>query len=233
MNKEYKNLADKLVGKIEGGELKMRSKTYFILKSLIYFLTAIFFLILSVAIITFSFYIFKISGLFNLSHFGLKGMRDLMLSLPLVLLFITGSFTVISAIFLYQYPVTYRRPLIYSVGALLVLMSVGLAIFIGAVDFRRSIYQALEEDKIPLASSFYDYFNGASPRNIFKGRVESDYLGGFSMFIDGESEKEVRVAFGPNTSFYGADNFRKGDIVIIHGRRNGNVIGAFVVEKIK
>jgi len=232
MNKENKNLAEELVKKIEGGELKMRSKTYFILKSLIYFLTAIFFLILSVMVITFVFYTFKISGLTSLSGFGLKGMRDLMLSLPVMLIFVTGVFTIVSAIFLYQYPVTYRRPLIYSVGALLVLMSVGLAIFAGAVNFRRSIYNALEGNKIPGASSFYDYFAKVSPRNVFKGRVISDCVEGFTMEIE-RTEEEVRVAYGPQTSIYGTEEIRKGDYVIVHGKRNGNVVGAFVVEKIK
>ncbi|MDD4761411.1 MAG: hypothetical protein PHZ25_00055 [Candidatus Pacebacteria bacterium] len=230
-NKKQNKIADEIIEKIKKGEVKMLPKSYFLMKSVLYAVVSIFAVIFATFFIALVFYVLKINGFLNLSQFGLKGLRDFILSLPVLLLAVAILFIVVAIMFLSEYPATYRRPLIYSVGSLLVIFSLGLLCITKAVSFRRMVYNEIESGEVPVISDFYDYIKETNPRNVLKGRVENVYSSSFLMDVgDGEN---VRVVYGPQTSFYFEELIRSGDYVIVHGRRNGNSIGAFVVEKVE
>jgi len=234
MNKiEDKKISEEIFEKIRRGEVRMLPKSYFWLKSALYATTSAFAVILAAFFIVLVFYVMKINGFLDLPNFGLKGLRDLILSLPLFLLAIAVFFAGTAAMFLKNYPATYRRPLIYSVGALLLLFSFGLFATVKAVDLRRAVYNEVENGEVPIISAFYDYIKEDHPRNVEKGRVETVYVNGFLMRAEKDEDK-LRVVYNPQTSFYlEGEEIRSGDYVIVHGNKNGNTIGAFVIEKIK
>ncbi|PIR05216.1 MAG: hypothetical protein COV57_00280 [Candidatus Liptonbacteria bacterium CG11_big_fil_rev_8_21_14_0_20_35_14] len=226
------NLREKILAKIRNKEIKMVPRSYFILRSLLYFVTTLFFFVLAVFLLTFVFYVFKINGILSLPYFGLKGVRDFLLSLPLLLLVITLLFFGVAALFLKKHPVTYRRPLIYSVGALLVIFSVGTVLIVKTGEVRRSLYMTIEKNNIPFVSDFYDEYKMVGARNVTLGRVVSLYDEGIEI-NSRDRGKRYFVAFGPQTSLYSDKKIEVGDYVIVHGRKNGHTIGAFVVERVR
>ncbi|MFA5173270.1 MAG: hypothetical protein WC435_02655 [Candidatus Paceibacterota bacterium] len=230
-NEKQNKIADEILGKIKRGEVKMLPKSYFLMKSILYAAVSVFAIVFATFFAALVFYILKINGFLSLPQFGLKGLRDFVLSLPVFLLATAILFIVAATMFLSEYPATYRRPLIYSVGSLLIILSLGLLFITKAVSFRRVVYNEIESGEVPVISSFYDYIKETNPRNVLKGRVENVYSNSFLMDVgDGE---EVRVVYGPQTSVYSEGGIRSGDYVIVHGRRNGNSIGAFVVERVE
>lgn len=209
----------------------MHSRSYFALKSLLWALAAIFFLAVAAALVVFVFYSLKLTGALALTGFGFKGMRDFLLALPLSLILITLLFIMTAAVFLKRYPVTYRRPLIYGVMALLVIISLGSAAFVASTGLRRSIYATVEYGEIPLVSGFYDAYTKAGSRRVTVGRVVRAEKGGVTV-ITREGE-EVQAVFGPQTSIYTDRVFEAGDYVIVYGERDGGVVGAMAVERVK
>lgn len=231
-NEKENKISEEIIGKIKRGEIKMLSKNYLLMKSAIFGIVSLFVVMTAAFFLVLVFYILKINGFINMSCFGLKGIRDMILSLPILLFALAILFVIAAAMFLHEYPATYRRPLIYSVGGLLVIFSAGLLVFTEAVSLRRAVYNEIETGEIPLVSSFFDYIKEVNPRNVYKGRVVKVYAN--SITFNAENEEEIlRAAFGPQTSIYADEPIKAGDYVIIHGRKNGNTIGVFVVEKIE
>ena len=72
----------------------------------------------SIFLITFTFYVLKIGGFLKLSYFGLEGMFDMLLSLPLALIALAIMFMAGSLILVRRYEAVYSRPLVYSAGVL-------------------------------------------------------------------------------------------------------------------
>ena len=226
---ENKNLAESLVGRIKRGEIKMRPRLYFVLKSFIYFLVTAFFVVLALFFTTFVFYVLKINGFIRMSGFGLKGMRDLFLSLPLTLLVLTVLFFLTAGAMLLRYPVSYRKPLVYLVGFLLLVLSLGTVFFAQATGLRREIFYIAEKAEIPIIKNLYNEYKSIAPKNVEIGTVTFVSSGSFGLKT---SKEEIRVVLGPNTSIYADGGIKEGSYVIVHGNRNGNIVGAFVVEMI-
>ena len=226
------NFKKEILDKIRNKEIRMVPRSYFILRSLLYFITTLFFFVLATFLLTFVFYVFKINGILALPYFGLKGMRDFLLSLPLTLLIITLLFFAVSALFLKRHPVTYRRPLIYAVGSLLVIFSVGTVLIVKSADVRRSIYLTIEESEMPLLSDFYDQYKTVGARNVTLGRVVTVSSSGVEIHSRDKGERYF-VAFGPQTSLYSNRDLVEGDYIVVHGIKNGHTIGAFVIERVK
>ncbi len=232
-NNEIKkeNLREEILGRIRRGEVKMHSRGYFLLKSLLWAIVAIFFLILTAALVVFVFYVLKLNGTLALTGFGLKGMREFLLSLPLSLIAITLLFILTAGVFMKQYPVTYRRPLIYGVGALLIIISLGSAAMLAATGLRRSIYATVEYGEIPLVSGFYDAYTKAGSGRVTVGRVVT--VGRDGLTVETREGEQVRAVFGPQTSIYTDRTFETGDYVIVYGSRNGQTVGAMAVERVE
>jgi len=225
------NLREEVLGRIRRGEVKMHSRGYFLLKSFLWALALVFFLLLTAALTVFVFYSLKLTGVLALTGFGFKGMRDFLLAIPLSLVVITLLFIFAAGVFLKQYPVTYRRPLIYGVGALLVIISLGSVALVASTGLRRGIYETVEYGEIPVISDFYDAYTKTNNGKVTVGRVVRAEEG--EMTVVTREGEEVRAVFGPQTSIYTDRAFGVGDYVIVYGARNGQVVGVMAVERVR
>lgn len=230
-NKTEKNIQAEILEKIKVGKVKMRPRYYFTCKYILLGLAALFFLVTAIFLVTFTFYALKINGTLALSGFGIKGMRDLLLSLPLTLFVITGIFLVTAAMFLKEYPSAYRRPLIYAVAVLLVIVSGGAALIMYSADFRRELDEQLVGAEMPFLSDAYEYYRNQYGRNIHLGQVSRITDEGIEI-INREGGRQV-IIFSPQTIFSGGYRVREGDYVIIHGEDDGEMVGAFVVKRLE
>ena len=217
---------------IRCGKLRQRPRSYFWLKTILGLAATFSLVLLATGILAFIFYIFKINGFLNIPYFGFKGWRDFILSVPALLLALAVVFAAAAFNFLCRYPVSYRRPLIYVVGALMAIMAVGLSVIVYVTPLRRAVFYALEGSQVPVMSDFYRAYRDYHPRNLTMGRVVA--ITGSGIRVNTDDRETVEVVFGPQTSIYlsgGKQELEAGDYVLVHGKREGKIIGAYVVEE--
>lgn len=127
---EKKSIEDKVFDKIKKDNIKMKPKSYFALRGLLFGLGLSFTIIASFFFIGLIIYILKSNELLSLPRFGLRGIFMLMGSFPWLLTTIALLFIVISEIFARRYKFVYQKPLIYSIIIITITVLIGGGIFI-------------------------------------------------------------------------------------------------------
>ena len=226
---EHKNLIEK----IKSGEVKMHSRAYFGVKSTLQFLGLVLAVLLAIFMTSYAFFHLKISGAFGFTYFGIYGIRDLLLSLPWLILLLALLFTALLLWFAERYPFAYRNPVLYSVGGIL------LVVFFGGY--------------IVAKTSLHPYFfrmnalrpvgRGIMMFGLYPQQLHPDLHNGLvgkietweqeNRLVRAFNDKVYRVFLIDNTSFPpGGDIFQIGDIVLIHGKIDDNRVQAWGIRKV-
>ena len=120
---------NKIIEKIKRDDIKMKPKMYFILKGLLVVLGFIIVFLLSFFIMSLIIFKLQNDGSLLLPGFGLVGMKILFTSFPWVLLILVLLFIAVLETFAGSFKLVYRKPLIYSVILIALLVLLGGMIF--------------------------------------------------------------------------------------------------------
>ncbi len=217
---------------IEKGQVKMRGKSYFITTSILKGVGIIIAFIFAVFLISFTIFYLQYTGGLYLPGFGLGGLRDLLLSLPWVIIFL--SIILVAGLIWYseKYPIAYKQPLIYS------LLSVVCVVVIGSIVVAST----------PLHKYFFDTFGGPMNHsamhamyggmrqkpplhNGIAGRVIEVYPVN-SFAIDAPGHVRFKVDYDDKTIFTPDNVINVGDFVLVRGRLDDNEIHAIGIRDI-
>ncbi len=111
--------------KISCGEVKMRPRTLFAVQTTLQVLGTSVLLLLLIYLASFAMFQAKISGALHLSNFGMLGLLDLILSLPKLIIILSGLLLVLLIWSYDQFPVGYRRPLLISAFGIICIVTTG------------------------------------------------------------------------------------------------------------
>ena len=229
------DLKNSLLEKIKSGEVKMHSKGYFFAKSALQILGLILAVLLALFLVSYVFFHLKVSGAFGFTNFGILGIRDLLLSLPWLMLFLVLIFIALLLWFAEHYPLTYRNPLLYSVAGIL------LVVFLGGYLVA----------KTPLHPYFFRLNAGGpgAPRGsmmfgLYSERRRPALHNGLVGKIEAwmEDNRVVRDFSGQAYQVKLSDDvdwppegdvFQPGDVVIIHGQVDDGRVTAWGIRKIQ
>src|SRR3990167_5968497 len=110
---EY-NIPEQITEKIRAGDIKMKSKSYFMVMAVFFSLATVILFVFSIYMFSFIIFYLRISGILFLPQFGSVGIKSLFVSLPWVLI----SFSVLMILFLEffaeKFEFIYKRPALYS-----------------------------------------------------------------------------------------------------------------------
>lgn len=221
-----------LMHQIKSGEVKMRSKSYFMVKTALQLLGLILAVLLAVFLASYAFFQFKMSGAAGLANFGLFGVKDLLLSLPWLILFFTLIFVGLLLWFAESYSITYRNPLLYSALGIL------LIVFVGGFLVA----------KTPLHPYFFNINAGPRPPGLFmkfypppprRGMFYNGLIGKIenweadSRLVRASDGKSYRVTVTEDTDISPDDAVLGiGDMILIHGRIFPDRAEAWEIRKI-
>lgn len=229
-NQSSQNKQEKIaLDKIKKGEVKMRPKLYFVLKIFLWAIGIILVFIAGVYLTDLLFLVLHKSGLWFIPGFGPRGMMLFLRNFPWILLLITLIFIILLEILIRRFSVAYKRPLIYSILAVVVLV-VLTGFFIQKSSFNRHIIQRAEEGRLPMTHHFYTHYGMQRPENIYSGIVVE--INDNKFVIEQDNGNFINVEISQNTRLPQRFEIKEGDYVIIMGKLKGNIIKADGIRKI-
>ncbi|MBI4708670.1 MAG: hypothetical protein HY764_00495 [Candidatus Portnoybacteria bacterium] len=229
-NKLEKNpLRSRVVEKIKSGEIKMRPKSYFILKGglVIFGIFIIFIISLFIASLV-AFYL-RASGALLLPIFGLGGLKFFLFSLPWILILVSLFFVIVLEMFVRNFSFAYHRPLIYSF-LIVALLIVGGGVVVAKTSLHTALYNSAQEGHLPFVGAFYQN-QKALPPGADIGIVSTSSEG--IIEIKTQKGQNLKVIISPKASFPNGKNIEAGDKVMVAGEKEDSTIKAFGVRKME
>ncbi len=229
-NQEKNNIIDKVLNKIKSGEVKMKPKMYFILKTvliMIGFLAAGLFVLFLISFIGFH---LRASGVWFLPGFGLRGFRTFFSYLPWLLILIAALSIIVMETLLKRFAFVWRKPIIYSLLVVILIAFLG-GFLIDKTPFHQGLFLKAREGKLPLAGPIYRDFGMPRFQGVQRGVVEEITEKGFK--IRTFDDQLLTVVLIGDTQFPPGKEIKQGDSVVVMGERGDDTVQAFGVRKIE
>lgn len=232
MNQETNNksTSKELLNKIKKGELKKRSRFYFVFKGFTYGLGLILVIIFSVMIGSFIIFSLRATGALFLPRFGFLGLKIFLFSFPWFLGLIVLILVLLIGWLVKKSPIVYRKPLLYSILAILILVLFSSFMF-EKTRFHTALFKKAQDYKLPVIGSAYRGCCLKQIKNTYIGEVTELAENGF--YFKTRRGQEFDVIFSKNTHFPFGRDIKVGDLLIVMGERQNSKILASGVRKIE
>lgn len=228
-NQQQKNIKDAVLEKIKSGQIKMRPKLYFILKTILAaggIIAVGVFVILLISFINFH---LRTSGIGYLPGFGFRGFGVYLKLLPWFLIFISVVSILVLEILAKRFNFVYRRPIFYSLLAIILIALIG-GFIIEKTPLHPKLLLQAREGKLPLAGPVYRDFGMSMFHDVQRGVVEEVSENSFRIrALDG---RLLTVVLSSDTRFPFGTEVKEGDTVVVMGEREDDTVRAFGIRKI-
>ncbi len=229
-NQEKKSLtSDKVLEKIKSGRIKMQPRFYFILKTVLVVAGVFIVGLLIVFLISFIKFHLRTSGIWYLPGFGPRGWETSLRLLPWLPILGGIILILILEILAKRFSFVWRRPLFYSLLAIILIAIIG-----GFIVERTSLHANLllqaRQQELPFAGPVYREFGMPRFQNVHRGIVEEVIENGFK--IRTFDDQLLTVFLSQETQFPFGKEIEKGDTVVVMGARDDDTVQAFGVREI-
>ncbi len=223
------SIKDKVLNKIKSGEIKIKPKLYFILKTVLVILGSIVVGIFILFLISFISFTLRASGLWFLPNFGFHGFGIFLGSLPWIL--IVAALLLIAAleIFMKRFSLVYRKPVLYSLLAIVLIVFVG-GFIIDQTTFHSKLFLKAREGKLPLAGPMYRGFGMPEFHNVHRGVVSEITENGF--ILETPQTQKLTIIIGSQTKTAPDFEVQERDEVVVFGEKTDSTINALNIRKI-
>lgn len=228
-NQNNKNIKEDILQKIKEGQIKMRPKIFFVIKTgflILLFLALLFF---TTYLISFIVFLMRASGLWFLPRFGFEGFRILFGALPYLLIILALTLIVFSEFFAKHFAFVYKRPVVYSLlGIIFIVLILGIGT--AFTPMHAGILQKVNENNIPFIKPFYNQVPNMRPENMHAGIVSEINNTDFNIqTLNGQNFKVIPCKQGKNRI---QKAFLTGERVVVIGPVKNNVINCLNILKV-
>lgn len=230
MENSENSVSSKIEEAIKSGQVKMRPRWYFILKTALAISGGLFVLLTILYLASLIIFISRQSGAWFAPAFGIGGMYIFLSHLPWLLVFLAVVFIIVLELLASHYPLAYRQPLLYSALVIIILSILG-GYGLERTELHGRLSDYAEKDELPFAGQIYRNFNRQKFNDIHRGEISSTTDDG--IIIKNHDDEYLNIIFTPQTRFSGQNDFRLGDFVVIIGDRHGQDIEALGISAIK
>jgi hypothetical protein len=219
-----------ILERIKKGKVKMKPKSYFVFRTVLYVLGIIFAFLFAIFLISFIVFSLRVSGVGYFPAFGFRGLGLFLVSLPWLLVIFAIIFIVILEIFAKRFSLIYRKPLLYSILGVLVIVLL-ISIVVVQTPMHKGLFIGAQEGKLPVMGAIYKGRFVEPSRNACIGEVVEVADDGFQVeTVKGES---VGVIISPETYLPSDEKIEEGELIMIMGKKKKSTIKAFKIIKIK
>lgn len=229
-NNLKQSLVERVLNKVQSGQVKMRPKIYFVLRVVLMVLGVITVALFALFLISFISFALGISGVWSMPGFGLRGLGAFFVSMPWLLILMALLLILVLEILVKHFAFAYRRPIIYSVLAILLIVFLG-SFIINRTQFHPDLFQRAQEGRLPVAGEFYRDFSLPKTEDVHHGMVSEVTDEGFS--VETNEGEVLTTVITSETRFPFGTGIQEGDAVMILGQRDNDKVQAFGVSKIK
>lgn len=228
--KQEKSIAEKVIGKIKSGNIKMESRAHFVLKAV---LAGLIFLILFLFLSYLSsFIVFSVraSGMMFLPKFGSPGIAIFFRSLPWLLFLTIAVLIILTETFAKKFTFVWRRPIIYSLAAIVIIV-VAVGFLIDKTPFHSKLFLSAREGKLLTIGPLYRDFGIPKTRDFHYGIVSEIIENGFKM--ETFKKETLTIIFDSKTRFFPDKEIKKDDAAVVLGKRKNNTVSAFEIRRVE
>ncbi len=225
------SIAEKVVSRIERGELKMKPRIYFIAKiaSIIGLLFLSFLLVLYFGSLII--FILRINDIFLFHGMGFQVIRSILLSFPWYLVLLIFVLIAFIGILGKGFRFVYRKPLIITLLSILILVVVS-SFLIERSSLHYSFFRMAEEERLPLAGKMYRDFGNLDIEDAHFGMILEKENGLWEMEL--ESGETVSLQITEKTrSRRIFSEIKEGSRVIVIGEMREGTIDVVGIKKIE
>lgn len=229
-NQSDKNsLQSTILEAISKGQIKMRPKWHFILKTGLAIAGGVILALALLYLVSLIIFILQRNGVWFVPVFGPQGWFAFLVSLPWLLIVLVLMFIIILELLVRHFAFAYRRPLLYSALGILCMVIIG-GFLVAATGLHRQFGRYAVRHGVPFAGPFYRDAGHDRFHDIHRGRVIATGTDGFMM--QSEPGEMVQVIITPRTRLpYGID-LAPGDSVVVFGPGASGTIEAFGLREI-
>lgn len=220
---EKKELAAEILKKIEGGEVKMRPKTYFIMRSTLYIVGLLLLLLFALFLVSFIAFIVKGNALAELLSYGGRGWQGFIFALPWLLILLVVLAAALFEAIATHYAMVYKRPLIYSCLAVVLIVVAG-GVLLASTTMHHKAFDAALSNRLPVAGALYRHYGMAESNMLTVGMIVEINLEDGELTIKTRDGKMVVVHTTSETKMPPEDKLFIGLPVGVIGERDDNEI---------
>ena len=221
-------LSKKVLEKIQAGQVKIRSRFRFMLTHVLLVLGATVAMALVIFLLSFIIFAIRGTGTWYLSYYGPKGIWSFLAVFPWMIFIVAVVLLIVFEIFVKHF--SYKRPLVYSAIAALI-----LAMVFSWATLKVGLHSRLREysqsSNLPVIGKMYRGFENGPVGHMVLGSIEELTEHGFILRTDRDERLEVEITEG--TRFPFGKYLEEGFAVFVAGEREVNKIRAFGVHKIE
>lgn len=230
VGREKKSIREDILAAIKSGQVKMRPKWHFVLKAVLAVLGVLILLLTIFYLASFIIFILRQTGILFVPVFGPQGWYAFFAHLPLFLIILLIIFIIILELLVRHYSFAYRRPLLYSVLGISILAAIG-AFAVANSSFHGGMSKYAEKNRETFVGRFYGEYGRPRFRDVHRGMIIEMINSGFTM--RNRREEVLTIIISRRTRLPLGADFSSGDIVVVFGPRDGNLVQAFGIQELE
>jgi hypothetical protein len=228
--KPENSIKKNILEKIQKGEIKMRPRSYFILRFILLILAVCLSFILAIFFISFIRFILSINGASFLPSFGWQGTMAMLTAFPWPILLVSAIFLILSALLSKQFTFIYHRPAIFGIIGILLIFFIG-SLILHQIRLHEQIFEFSSGKKMLFINPMYNSYRRLPPAShSVIGEVASTTKTGF--LIEDEDNQNFQIFVTPQTIFPSGQDIRENDTILVIGETQDSIINAMGIKKI-
>lgn len=217
-------LKEKLLGKIKTGQLTIRPRWYFLLRTIALGGIGFGLGLVTMYFISFIAYSLQRTGLLLISGFGWPGISTLLFSSPWLIIGLALIFLFCLGRLVQTQTWGYSQPQFYSVLGLLLVVTVGTIVILQV-----PLHKSLEHRQ--LTAFLYERYAGHRPDGMYVGRLVS--VDGRTLFLSHYNGQYFAVNLDQNVMLPASNTLKAGRSFVVFGQPGVGVVDAIGIRPIE
>jgi len=229
-NQNQESIGQAVLAKIKKEGVKMHPRIYFVARAVFLAFVIVFAVLLILYFASFAVFSLRASGAWFLPRFGGPGLKIFFASLPWIPILIVGAAIVLLEMLAKRFNLVYRRPIVYSLLAIIVVAIIG-GFLLEKIPFHSRIFIRSQNENLPGIGGFYREFGAPQPRDARFGIVVSPAESKF--LIQAPDNETTTVTYTKETRIPGGYVIKEGDKVSVLGKLVNGILEAFEIREVK
>jgi hypothetical protein len=216
-----KEIKDTILEKIKHGEVEMRPRWHFVIKSILVLSGIILGSIGLVYILSFILFYLRQSGLFFIPLFGFRALLTFIIASPWLLVLTAVVFIIALELLVRRYSFGYRTPLLYMLFGIIAISFLGTYL-ISQTTVHDRLQTFSEKNNVPIFSPLYRAYGKRELMDVHMGRIVEITDKGF--IIENNKSEQLHIYVSEQTRSPRNIVFTEGQSVGVFGERTEDAV---------
>lgn len=228
-NNQPNSIRDNILKSIEAGRVTMKPKWHFVLRTSLLVIGIVLAVLALLYLISFIIFILHQTGSWFVPAFGMRGLTEFLLSFPWLMFVLAGLFILVLEILVRRYSFGYRKPLLYTILGIVVLVGAG-GFIVAQTSFHRGLFDQARLEHLPFGGSLYREYGTPHRDNVVIGSITAIQADGY--ILQDRRDEIFQIITSDDTEYANDDDIQVGDSIVVFGNRDSNSIQALNIREI-